>query len=114
MAVNLSGAKLNSANLSSANLSGADLSGADLTGVRARVNQKPASLTQEQLDQACGTNAKVDPPLTFTTGHAPRNSDDQRARSARVAQRIRREPDPRQADLFAAAVASSTYISAAP
>jgi hypothetical protein len=53
----LNGAHLNGVHLSGADLSGADLSGADLTGVR--------NLSQEQLDKACGTSAKLDPPLTL-------------------------------------------------
>jgi hypothetical protein len=51
---NLSGANLDIANLDSANLSGADLSGANLSGA--------INLSQEQLDKACGTSAKLDPP----------------------------------------------------
>jgi len=51
---NLGGADLRGAYLSSALLGDADLSDADLDNVRA--------LTQTQLDQACGTNAKNLPP----------------------------------------------------
>jgi len=43
--------------LSFASLSGADLSHADLTAAR--------NLSQEQLDEACGTSATLDPPLTL-------------------------------------------------
>jgi hypothetical protein len=58
--VRIPGASLIEANLVGAFLSFADLSGADLPS---------AVLTQEQLDQACGTGVKgldkLDPPLTF-------------------------------------------------
>jgi Pentapeptide repeats (8 copies) len=87
---NLSGAHLNAAHLSGANLSGADLTFADLSGadltfadlhsvgahlivadVRgANLSGSDAilyvaGLTQEQLDQACGTDAKLPPGLTL-------------------------------------------------
>jgi hypothetical protein len=54
---NLTGAYLIGTRLIGAHLNGADLSGADLTGAR--------NLSQTQLDQACGTSAKLDPPLTL-------------------------------------------------
>ena len=59
---NLDGANLiltdlGSANLYGANLDNANLSGANLSGAK--------QLTQGQLDQTCGTNVKLDPPLTI-------------------------------------------------
>jgi uncharacterized protein YjbI with pentapeptide repeats len=54
---NLVLATLNEVSLEGANLSGASLSGADLTLV--------INLSQEQLDKACGTPAKLDPPLAL-------------------------------------------------
>jgi len=51
----LRGAYLTGANLSGANLSRANLTNAFLTGV--------ADLSQEQLDQACGSQVKLDPGL---------------------------------------------------
>lgn len=61
--VNLNGANLNGANLGNTdltgvNLHGADLSSADLTGVLLD--------GQAQLDQACGTDAKLPPGSGFT------------------------------------------------
>ena len=50
-------ADLNDVNLSGANLSNANLSSADLISSK--------GLTQTQLDQACGTEAKLDPGLTL-------------------------------------------------
>jgi uncharacterized protein YjbI with pentapeptide repeats len=52
--VNLTGAELQEADLSGANLNHANLTGADLTG---------ATVSQTQLDQACGTDVKLDPHL---------------------------------------------------
>jgi uncharacterized protein YjbI with pentapeptide repeats len=52
--VSLEGANLSGADLGFADLNNADLSGADLRGAR--------NLSQEQLDQACGTSAKLYPP----------------------------------------------------
>jgi uncharacterized protein YjbI with pentapeptide repeats len=71
---NLSGAHLNSANLRSAELSGANLSGtnlsnadlhdADLNGAKLTVaNLTGALVFREQLDKACGAEAKLDPGL---------------------------------------------------
>ena len=58
---NLTRAHLVGADLTRADLSGANLTSADLTDVQ--------SLTQEQLDKACGTGVrgldKLDPPLTI-------------------------------------------------
>jgi uncharacterized protein YjbI with pentapeptide repeats len=54
---NLTDARLSGANLANAHLNNANLTRADLEGVK--------NLTQKQLDQACGTNAKLDPPLEF-------------------------------------------------
>jgi uncharacterized protein YjbI with pentapeptide repeats len=51
------GANLSGADLRSASLSGANLSGANLSGAR--------NLTQTQLVEACGTDAKLDPGLTL-------------------------------------------------
>jgi len=64
---NLSDAKLSSAilhgaDLRAADLTGADLNGADLTGADLR---EAKYLTQAQLDQACGTDVKLDPGLTI-------------------------------------------------
>jgi hypothetical protein len=59
---NLSGAILLSADLSGAFLSGANLSGADLSGANL---SGAKSLTQEQLDKACG-NADTKPPGGLT------------------------------------------------
>ncbi|HZC95267.1 MAG TPA: pentapeptide repeat-containing protein [Bradyrhizobium sp.] len=53
----LNGADLRNANLGDADLSFADLSGADLNGVK--------NLTQAQLGQACGTDAKLPEGLTL-------------------------------------------------
>jgi hypothetical protein len=53
----LRGANLRGANLRGANLRGANLGGADLTGVN--------ELTEGQLDQACGTDAKIPSGLTL-------------------------------------------------
>ncbi len=53
---NLTGAKLNDKLRGSANLTGADLNNAFLRG---------ATITQEQLNEACGTDAKLDPGLTL-------------------------------------------------
>jgi uncharacterized protein YjbI with pentapeptide repeats len=52
---NLTGASLFDANLLNTNLTGANLTGANLTGA--------TGLVQEQLEQACGTNVKLDLPL---------------------------------------------------
>jgi len=48
---NLTGADLTGANLTGANLTGANLTGANLTG---------ATVSQTQLDKACGTKVKLD------------------------------------------------------
>ena len=68
----LSDADLSSSDLSDAKLSGADLSGADLSDASlngadlSEVDLSAAEgLTQAQLDQACGTNAKLPPGLTL-------------------------------------------------
>jgi uncharacterized protein YjbI with pentapeptide repeats len=53
----LNGAVLNGAHLRGAHLLGANLSGADLRGAQ--------EITQTQLDQACGTNVKLDPGLAL-------------------------------------------------
>jgi uncharacterized protein YjbI with pentapeptide repeats len=53
----LSSAKLRWADLSRTILSGADLSGADLRDAR--------NLAQPQLDEACGTDAKLPPGMTL-------------------------------------------------
>ena len=53
----LSFAQLTGADLNSANLRGANLSNANLSNVR--------NLTQEQLDEACGTDTKLPPDLTL-------------------------------------------------
>jgi hypothetical protein len=52
----LAGAHIPKANLRLADLRGADLRGANLTG---------ATVSQKQLDQACGTDATLDPGLTL-------------------------------------------------
>jgi hypothetical protein len=52
----LFGADLSGAHLSGATLNGATLNGADLSG---------AIVTQQQLDTACGTNAKLPPDMTL-------------------------------------------------
>jgi uncharacterized protein YjbI with pentapeptide repeats len=77
---NLSGANLNHANLSgdnlstadlsgailfSANLSGAILAGANLSGDLSGANLSGAIISQAELDQACGTDVKLDPGLTI-------------------------------------------------
>jgi hypothetical protein len=59
---NLTGAKLIQANLSGAMLIGTNLSGADLGDL---ANLRGAIVTQAQLDQACGTNVRLDPGLTL-------------------------------------------------
>jgi uncharacterized protein YjbI with pentapeptide repeats len=66
---NLSGADLRNANLSNARLSGANLSNAhlsdaDLRGAAARALVGNI-ISQAQLDQACGTNAKLPAFLTL-------------------------------------------------
>jgi hypothetical protein len=68
----LIGADLTSAKIGGANLSGADLNGANLSGVELiNVNLSHTeltyarNLTQKQLDEACGTNAKLPPALTL-------------------------------------------------
>ena len=53
----LSGADLSGANLSDADLSGADLSSADLSSAK--------NLNQQQLNGACGTDAKLPPDLVL-------------------------------------------------
>jgi hypothetical protein len=58
----LTSAHILKADLFIANLFLAHLSGADLSG---------AMVTQSQLDQACGTNAKLDPGLTLNRGIGP-------------------------------------------
>ena len=58
--VTLGGANLRRTFLLRADLRNAMLDGADLTGT------KLLGLTQQQLDGACGTNVKLDPPLTIT------------------------------------------------
>jgi uncharacterized protein YjbI with pentapeptide repeats len=60
-AANLRGAHLDGADLTRANLKGAHLDGADLADAQ--------SLTQEQLDQACGTDTKL--PLGLTLKPCP-------------------------------------------
>jgi uncharacterized protein YjbI with pentapeptide repeats len=60
---NLSGANLSSTNLSGANLSDADLRRANLFGADLR----GAIVTQQQLDQACGVNVKLDAGLSLNT-----------------------------------------------
>src|SRR5438477_373679 len=73
---NLNGARLSGANLSRANLFSADLSnvrlhgailtGADLTAADlSGASLTDATVTQAQLDQACGTDVKLDPRLTI-------------------------------------------------
>jgi uncharacterized protein YjbI with pentapeptide repeats len=67
----LSGADLGIATLTRANLSGANLSGAFLGGAflgsanLSGANLGSATVSQEQLDKACGTNVKLDPGLTL-------------------------------------------------
>jgi uncharacterized protein YjbI with pentapeptide repeats len=63
----LSGANLSFANLSFANLSGAYLSGANLSGADLSFADLRGAheITQTQLDQACGTDVKLDPALTL-------------------------------------------------
>jgi hypothetical protein len=62
----LSDADLRVANLRSANLGGADLSGADLSSADLSLaNLFAATVSQTQFDQACGTDAKLDPGLTL-------------------------------------------------
>jgi hypothetical protein len=60
-------AKLSVADLSGADLSGADLSGANLSGANlSYANLREAkNLQQQQLDLACGTDAKLPPGLTL-------------------------------------------------
>jgi uncharacterized protein YjbI with pentapeptide repeats len=63
---NLSGANLSVAYLIGAHLSGADLSHANLTGAHLNgADLIGATVTQAQLDQACGTDVKLDPGLTI-------------------------------------------------
>jgi uncharacterized protein YjbI with pentapeptide repeats len=71
---NLSGAKMNAADPHGANLIDADLSGASLNDANLRgANLRGAEgLTQEQLNQACGTNAGVDSPLRFNDKPCPK------------------------------------------
>jgi uncharacterized protein YjbI with pentapeptide repeats len=70
---NLSGANLSGADLSSAMLIGANLSGADLGGASwGFVHLSGAIVTQVQLDQACGTNVRLDPNLTLKPCLCPR------------------------------------------
>lgn len=59
---NLAGARLLNTDLSYAFLSKANLTGAQLS--RANLNHAQG-LTQEQLDQACGTDVRLDPGLTI-------------------------------------------------
>jgi uncharacterized protein YjbI with pentapeptide repeats len=66
------GANLSGANLSDAKLHGADLSRADLRGALVADNpsrpsdpSRTTTILQRQLDQACGTNVKLDPGLTL-------------------------------------------------
>jgi uncharacterized protein YjbI with pentapeptide repeats len=56
----LRGANLTGANLKEANLAGADLTETNLSGTDLRGAK---NLAQQQLDKACGTNVKLDPPL---------------------------------------------------
>jgi hypothetical protein len=64
---NLSDANLSDAHLSGANLSGADLSGADLIWANlSGADLSGATLDgQQQLDRACGVDAKLPPRLTL-------------------------------------------------
>jgi uncharacterized protein YjbI with pentapeptide repeats len=68
----LSGADLRDTNLTFAHLRGATLTGTNLTGAQLHLSYLSyADLTgakgllQEQLNQACGTAAKLDPGLTI-------------------------------------------------
>ena len=81
MLTTLVGADLRGANLRSADLSDADLSGAKLGGAKldgailsgaklgsssfGGADLRASNITQAQLDQACGTNVKLDPGLTI-------------------------------------------------
>jgi uncharacterized protein YjbI with pentapeptide repeats len=58
---NLRSAALNGANLNGATLEGANLANSHLT----QATLIGGNLTQEQLDQACGTDVKLDPPLAL-------------------------------------------------
>lgn len=60
---NLIRANMSGANLSGVHLSGINLSGVDLSGA--------VGLLQAQLDQACGTDVKLDPPLTIKPCKSP-------------------------------------------
>jgi hypothetical protein len=73
---NLTGAKLSFAKLSFANLTRTGLGGADLTFANLTrtglggidltgANLREATVSQAQLDHACGTDVKLDPPLTI-------------------------------------------------
>jgi uncharacterized protein YjbI with pentapeptide repeats len=80
VSANLTGVMLASANLTGTNMDDANLRGAILFSVDATGTPKGANLTgtqlndadlrgtkitQAQLDQACGKNAKLDPGLTL-------------------------------------------------
>ena len=67
---NLTGAHLGGAILVNANLTDARLTGTDLSGINVPIKQPGADLTgatvsQTQLDQACGIYVKLDPGLTI-------------------------------------------------
>jgi uncharacterized protein YjbI with pentapeptide repeats len=65
-AAHLTNARLIGADLIGADLTGADLTGADLTAAHlSGARLRGAKLMQAQLDQPCGTNAKLDPGLTI-------------------------------------------------
>jgi uncharacterized protein YjbI with pentapeptide repeats len=68
LAATLTGAKLWQANLRAANLHSANLEHSDLTDADLR---GAVFIAQGQLDQACGTNAKLDPGLTLKPCSSP-------------------------------------------
>jgi uncharacterized protein YjbI with pentapeptide repeats len=67
LSADLRGANLSEADLSEADLGGADLSDTKLTGANLSCAdlRGAKNLIQPQLDQACGTDAKLDPGLTL-------------------------------------------------
>jgi Pentapeptide repeats (8 copies) len=58
-------ADLSGADLLSANLSGASLRGAHLSGADSRAGVSGPTITQAQLDEGCGKDAKLEPDLTL-------------------------------------------------
>jgi len=70
----LIGANLNNTTLTKADLSGANLRGTTLTKADLSGANLSTVVSQRQLDQACGTGAKLDPGLTLKPCPTPKGS----------------------------------------